>query len=118
MRIRKKIRMALQVLCLLLVQAFHQTFCQLSPIQVLPDENKLVQAGLSLSPWIFSRTKVDLLVNSLKHKLCIPLSMEAQQSLGAVEISSPFSQQVHHKHIEPLGVKITLELDTNTLDQL
>jgi hypothetical protein len=32
------------------------------------------------------------------------LSVETQQSLGSVNIGSPFFQEIHHEHVEPLYI--------------
>mmetsp|Transcript_21345 Transcript_21345/g.61222 ORF Transcript_21345/g.61222 Transcript_21345/m.61222 type:complete len:277 (+) Transcript_21345:718-1548(+) len=44
--------------------------------------------------------------------------MKAQQTLGPVQIGRTVLEQIHHKHIEPLGVEAPLKLDADALDEI
>mmetsp|Transcript_30842 Transcript_30842/g.57147 ORF Transcript_30842/g.57147 Transcript_30842/m.57147 type:complete len:229 (+) Transcript_30842:338-1024(+) len=66
---------------------------------------------------MFRWSKIDLFVNSLEDKLGITLSMKTKQSLRTVQVSSTLPQQIHHEHVEILRLQISLELDSNTLNQ-
>ena len=77
------------LLLILLVQAFREGLGQLLSIKIFPNENELVDALLALCPGIFGRPEVDLLVNALEDKFGIALPVEAQQTLGPVQVGRP-----------------------------
>mmetsp|Transcript_16097 Transcript_16097/g.44583 ORF Transcript_16097/g.44583 Transcript_16097/m.44583 type:complete len:398 (+) Transcript_16097:166-1359(+) len=106
------------LLLLLLIQAFHEAVGQLLSVQVPSDEHKLVLALLAGLPWFVGWSEVDLLVHALEHELRVALPVEAEESLGAVDIGGALLQQIHHEHVEPLWVEVSMELDSHRLHQL
>ena len=104
-------------LCLFLIKALHKALCELCPVEVLPDEDELVDPLLVGCPGLLRGSEIDLLVDSLEDELGVPLTVEAEETLGPVKVCGAVPEEVHHEHVEPLGVEVALERDSDALDE-
>mmetsp|Transcript_4057 Transcript_4057/g.9193 ORF Transcript_4057/g.9193 Transcript_4057/m.9193 type:complete len:365 (+) Transcript_4057:145-1239(+) len=101
-----------------LVQTVRERLGKFLPVQVFPDKDKLVDPLFIVLPWVLGGPEVDLLVDALKDELDVSLPVKGQEPLRPVEVRRPLLQEVHHEHVEPLGVEVPLELQADRLDGL
>lgn len=100
------------------MKALHHILFHFDGVQCLSNKHKLIHSLLVWLPWLLGRAKVNLLVNSMEHELRIALSMERENPLEPIKVGRSLFQQVHHVAIKVRGVKITFELNPNTLDTI